>query len=394
MGSTTWFGLILLLGLLGGEVAKKFRFLPRIFGYIAVGFLIGPAAFNLVEPSVLQQSRLFIDLSLGLVLFAIGRNLDFTWLRRDRSLLWMSLTESGLTFILLFTVLTILGLPWLTAALASTIAIVTSPAVLIMVTYDLNAHGPITRRALMLTSLNNFYALTIFTILLPFAQIHSISILKIMMHICYALFGSAILAAIMFVITQLLANLIGKMPERQFILFTGITILAIGLTRMLHLSTMLTLFILGVAARNFDQHHRLTAINFEALARLFLIIMFVLVGVYLQPRGLWQTMLIVAAFIVVRFAAKSIGVLLFAKASRLTKRQTIATGLALTPLAGVALGMSFTLVDLNPELGSLLVAIVSGALAIMNFIGPIAAQWAFLIVGEAESAAADNKVLI
>ncbi|MBS0350469.1 MAG: cation:proton antiporter [Proteobacteria bacterium] len=394
IGPTTWFGLVLLLGLCGGELAKKIRFLPGIFGYITVGFLIGPQVFNLVEPSILQQSRLFIDISLGLVLFSTGRNLDFSWLRHNRSLLGMSLAESGLTFVLLFTVLIFLKLPLLSAALASTIAMVTSPAVLIMVTSDLNSHGPITRRALMLTSLNNFYALLIFTLLLPFAKSNSWSFFQITWNFIYHLCGAVILAAVMFSITQQLAKLIGKTQEKQFILLTGITILTIGLTHKFHLSTMLTLFVLGVAARNFDLQHRLTAVNFEALARLFLIILFVLVGIYLRPQGISEIILIVAAFIIVRILAKFIGVGLFAKASRLTLRQTFATSLALMPLAGVALGMSFMVIDLNPQLGTLVVTIVSGALAIMNLIGPITAQWAFLLVGEAESVETDKRVLI
>ncbi len=382
VGSTTLFGLILLLGLLGGELVKKIRFLPRIFGYIALGFLIGPGAFNLVNPSILAQSQLFIDIALGLILFEIGRNLDFSWLKHDRYLLKMSLAESGISFFLLFITFFILGLPWLSSALVATIAIVTSPAVLIMVTHDLGAHGPVTRRAMILTSLNNFFGLVIFTILYPFAQFKAIPFLPILLNISYTLLGAIILACIMFTITQLMARLVGKTSEQQFILLVGIIILTIGLARMFHLSTMLTLFIFGVAARNFDWRHRLTTIDFGVLARFFLIILFVLVGIYLQPRGIWQETLAVLAFIVFRFIGKFIGVFLFSKSSRLTPPQTWATGLALMPMSGVALGMSFMLINLDPELGSKLITIILGALALMSIIGPIIAQWAFLIVGE------------
>ena len=385
ISSTVLFSLIVLLGLIGGELVRKIRFLPRVFGYIAMGFIIGPGAFNLIDPSILEQSHLFIDISLGLVLFEIGRYLDFSWLRHDRHLLLMSLTESGMTFILLFAALFILGLPWLSAALVATIAVVTSPAVLIMVTHDLSAHGPVTRRALTLTSLNNLFGLIIFTVLLPFAQLNTTPLPQIFIHIAYHLFGAIVLALIMFAVTLLLARLTGKSSERQFIIFVGMTVLAIGLARMLHLSTMLTLFVFGMVARNFDRRHRLTAVDFGSLARFFLIILFVLSGFYLQPKGLWQETIAVIAFIIVRFAAKLAGVFLFAKPSRLTRQQAWSTGLALMPMAGVALGMSFMLINLNPELGTLLVTIVSASLAILNVIGPILAQWAFLKAGEAAS---------
>jgi len=385
MGSTALFALIILLGLIGGELAGKIRFLPKIFGYIAVGFLIGPGAFNWVDFSILGQTRLFIDISLGLILFEIGRYLDFSWLRYDRYLLPMSLAESGLTFILLFAALLILGLSWLTAALSATIAVVTSPAVLIMVTHDLDTHGPVTRRVLTLTSLNNLFGLIIFTALLPFAQTSITPLPEILGHITYDLLGAIILALIMFVVTLLLARLTGKNNERQFVLLVGMTVLAISLARMFQLSTMLTLFIFGMFARNLDSHHYLSDVNFGAVARFFLIFLFVLTGIYLQPRGIWQETLAVITFIAIRFVGKSIGVFLFAKISRLTQQQAWSTSLALIPMAGVALGMSFMLTNLNPELGTLLVTIVSAALAILNLIGPIIAQWAFLKAGEAKS---------
>lgn len=388
LGSTTLFGLILVTGFLGGELVEKIRFLPRIFGYIAVGFLLGPAGFNVVEVTAIEQNSIFIDISLGLILFEIGRNLDFAWLKHDQSLLWMSLAESGITFILLFSVLSVLGLSILSAALIATIGIITAPAILIMVTQDLNANGPITRRSLILTSLNNFFGLIIFTILFPLTHLDTAPVSKILLHIVYQLLGAFILAVIMFILAQQSARLVGKVSERQFILLAGIAILSIGLARMFHLSTMLTLFILGVSARNFDQKCRLTPVNFDDLARFFLIILFVLIGVYMQPHAIWQEITAVLAFILFRFIGKLAGVLLFAKASRLTLRQACATSLALMPMAGVALGMSFMLINLNPRLGSLLVAIVSGALVIMNILGPVFTQWAFLIAGES----ADNRV--
>lgn len=385
IGSTTLFSLIILLGLIGGELAGKTRFLPKIFGYIAIGFLIGPGAFNWIGSSVLEQSRLFIDISLGLILFEIGRYLDFSWLRHDRSLLRMSLAESSMTFILLFTALLILKLPWLSAALVATIGIVTSPAVLIMVTHDLNTHGSVTRRALTLTSLNNLWGLIIFTTLLPLVKLNIIPLPQIFAQIAYHLFGALILALTMFAVTLFLSQLTGKSTEKQFVLFVGMTVLAIGLARMLHLSTMLTLFIFGMTARNLDLHHRLTAVDFGTVARFFLIILFVLTGAYLQPRGIAQEILAITAFIAIRFVAKFTGIYLFAKAGRLTWQQTWATSLALMPMAGVALGMSFMLINLNPELGSLLMARVSTALAILNLVGPILVQWAFLKAGEAAS---------
>ena len=167
------FGLTLLLGVISGELARRSYYFPKISGYIAVGFLVGPSVFNMVTPSLLSSSRIFIDISLGLILFSLGRHLDIKWLKHDPGILKMSIAESFLTFTCIFTMLIAFKLPWLQAALAATIAIATAPTVVMMIANDLSSKGPVTRRTLILTSLNNLIALIIFTILLPITQVRA-----------------------------------------------------------------------------------------------------------------------------------------------------------------------------------------------------------------------------
>lgn len=383
LNSVTLLGLTLLLGLIGGEVVKRIRFLPQISGYIAVGFIVGSGGFNIVNQSILANAHLFVDISLSLILFELGRHLDFSWMRHDLSILYMSLTESGVTFILIFGVLHFLaGMHILPSALAATIAIATSPAVVMMVAYDLSSEGPVTRRALILTSLNNLYALIIFIILAPMAQPDAILNYNLMTFVLYKLFGSIILGLAIFILIKVIAHLIGKHKENQFVLFVGSVIFAIGFAYTLKFSSMLTLFSLGVAARNLDGQHTLMEINFGWLARLFFILLFVVTGVHLQLQGLWQATWIVLLFIFVRVAAKISGIWLFSKSSRLTKRQSLALSFTLLPMAGVAIGMSNILVGFNPNFDHKLLLIITSAVAILNIAGPVVTQVAFIMTGE------------
>src|SRR3990167_7057692 len=383
LNPVTQFGLILLLGLLGGEVARLSRVFPQISGYIIVGFLVGPNGFNLATPTLLSGSTFFIDIALGLILFDLGRHLDFNWLRHDRGLLPMALTESFLTFTLIFFVLVLFKFPWLPSALAATIATATSPAVVMMVAHDISSEGPITRRTMILTSLNNLFALTLFTILLPITHLKGSTTQIISEHITYRLLGSVILGLSMFIITIALSRLTGKNKESQFILFVGAVALGIGLAISLNLSTMLTLFTLGVAARNFDRHHRLTEVDFGWLARLFFVLLFVVTGVYLKFQGLWQATCVVLAFFFVKISAKIIGVFIFSGASRLTKQQALALSLTLVPMAELAIGMSNRLVYFNPNFSHQLLTIITAAVAVLYILGPIAVQIAFIKTGEA-----------
>jgi len=383
LNSITLLGLTLLLGLIGGEIAKRIRFLPQISGYIAVGFLIGSGGFNIVNQSVLANAHLFIDISLSLILFELGRHLDFSWLRHDLSILYMSFAESGMTFIFIFGVLYFLaGMHVLPSALAATIAIATSPAVVMMVAYDLSAEGPVTRRALILTSLNNLYALILFIILAPMAQPDVLLNYNLVTFIAYRLFGSIILGLAIFILIKFIAHLTGKHKGNQFVLFVGAVIFAIGFAHTIRCSSMLTLFFLGVAARNLDRQHTLMEINFGWLARLFFILLFVVTGVHLQLQELWEATWIVLLFIFVRIVTKISSIWLFSKSSRLTKRQSLALSFTLLPMAGVAIGMSNILIDFNPNFDYRLLLIITAAVVILNIIGPIATQIAFIMTGE------------
>lgn len=379
------FGITLLLGLIGGQLAKLSRFLPVISGYIAVGYVFGPHGFNITTPSLLSTTSIFVDIALGLILFDLGRHLDFHWLKKDCSLLFMSLTESTLTFASIFTLLYFFKFNWLSSALAATIAVATSPAVVMMVAHDISAEGPVTRRTLILTSLNNLFALIIFTILLPVTHIASSPIQVLSEHISYRLFGSVALGILMYGLLNLLARLLGKNKENQLILMVSTVILSIGLTMALNLSTLLALFTIGVAARNFDKENFIMEIDFGFLLRLFFILLFVVTGVYLKLDGLWQATALVLAFITIKITAKFTGVLLFSRPGRLTNSQTIALGFTLMPMAELAIGMSNKLIYFNPDFSQRLLTIISAVVAIFYIIGPIAVQFAFVKSGETAS---------
>lgn len=375
------FGLTLIFGLIGGELARRSRILPIISGYIIVGYLVGPSGFNIVTPSLLDNARIFVDVSLGLILFDLGRHLDFIWLRHDKGLLPMAVTESSLTLILVFIVLLLFQLPVLSAAVGATIAVATSPAVAMLIAHDLSSEGPVTRRTLALTSFNNLYGVILFTLLLPLSLTHN-SYLNLILDALYRLLGSFGLGCLLFLLTKNIAQLIGKRKENQFVLFTGMVIFSIGLATILNLSTMLTLFTLGIGARNFDKQHVLTEVDFGWLARLFFILLFVITGVQLKLIGLWQFTLAVVSFLLTRFLAKSCGIWLFAKASRLTRQQAYALCLTLLPMAEIGIGMTNKITNLHPELGNLLIIIITAAVAILDIIGPITTQFAFISTGE------------
>src|SRR4051812_6934228 len=76
------FGVLLVAGMLGGELARIAR-IPRMVGYVLVGMLLAPLGEAVGLESLLDRARIFVDLALGLVLFDLGRRMDLQWMKRD-----------------------------------------------------------------------------------------------------------------------------------------------------------------------------------------------------------------------------------------------------------------------------------------------------------------------
>ena len=87
------FGILLIVGVLGGQIARRVVHLPAITGYVLAGLIISPAGLALIDAEMLHSANLFLQLAQGLALFEIGRRIDLTWLRRERILLVLSLNE-------------------------------------------------------------------------------------------------------------------------------------------------------------------------------------------------------------------------------------------------------------------------------------------------------------
>lgn len=381
------FGVILLVGLIGGQLAAYTRFLPRISGYLAIGILFGPTALNVLDQSLLLEARVYVDIALGLILFELGRHLDFNWLRHDRWILPMGAAESALTFFFIMLALVLLNVPPVEATLAAAIGIGTSPSIVLLVADELRAEGQVTRRALSLVAINNIIALLLFTALLPLVHRHqSADWLTTIGHPVYLLGGSIALGYLFYGATAQLARFVGKNVAQQFILMLASVILAIGIAKNLNLSIMLTLVTFGVASRNLDPRRIFMEVDFGFVSHIFVVVLFVVTGASLQWEYFDTASWVVLAFVVARVLGKFLGVRLFAVRSRLSSRQATMLGLSLTPLAGVALGLTLSVTDLYPELGAGLAMVVVSAVAVFHIAGPILTQIALIFAGEAADA--------
>ena len=382
------FGLLLLAGVIGGRLAATTRILPAITGYIATGFLLGPGVLNWLDERALADARIFADVSLGIIVFELGRRLDIEWARHDRWLLPTGLAESVVSFAAMAGLLIGLGIDALEAAVMATFGVATAPAVVLLVTRELRADGPVTRRTLWYVALNNIIGILGLVVLLPFVEARVTGTpWTPAARSLWLLAGSFLLGYVAYLVMTQIARVVGKATAPQFILTVSMIIVTVGAAQMLRLSVLLALLVLGICAHNLDRHHRLIDVRFGDAAELFFVVLFVLTGATLRPAQFTHLAWIGIAFVVARFAGKALALLVLRGRAHITGRQATTVALALTPLSGLAIGLTQPIFDVAPEFGGRLAGIVAAGIAILHVLGPIATRYALLRAGEGEAEA-------
>ncbi len=378
------FGLLLLAGLIGGEVAKRALRLPRITGYVLIGMLLGTGGFGLLDEKLISEAWIFVDIALGLILFELGRRLDITWLKKDRWLLATGVLESTLSFAAVYFALVYFGVKPLYAAVAAAIGVSTSPEVVMVVAQELRAEGQVTERALNLVAINNVIAFVSAAMLLSWIHLeYRAGWITIALQPLYMLAGSLGLGYVACMLALLLARWLGKSAERHLVLLLALIAVMVGAARMLDLSVLLALLSFGVMARNLDRRHDLMAVDISRIGQLFFVVLFVVGGAKLHLTEIAAGGVLALVYILARFAGKSVGVLGLTHFSGVRAGSAGLLCIALTPMSGMALAMVQGTADLYPGFGAKLSAIVLSAVLILELLGPLAVQFALKQAGEA-----------
>ncbi|MCB1962412.1 MAG: cation:proton antiporter [Rhodocyclaceae bacterium] len=380
------FGLLMLAGLLGGELAHRSGVLPRITGFIVIGFLLGPSAGGLISYEMLDAAQVFVDVALGLILFQLGRLLDLPLAWRERSLLAAAVAEGGLTFAAIFVVLLQFDIAPMQAAVAAAIGISSSPAVVLLVVRELGAKGPLTERSLMLVAMNNILSFIAYTALLPFIHYaHDAEWQIAIFEPLYVLCVSVLVALGFAWVLLRVAQLLPKEETTQFALLIGMIVGTVGVAKLVNGSMLLSLLALGLLTRNLDRRKHVLPVDFGSGGEVFFVLLFVVAGARLHLEDLASAGFAAVAFVLARFVGKSTGVLVLMRGS-LDLRQSALMGLTLVPMAGMAIGLTQMTSARYPEFAATLSAIVLGAIVILETVGPVVTEFALKRSGEVAAA--------
>ena len=378
------FGVLLLAGLVGGELTRRVLGLPRIVGYVLIGLALGASGIGVIDDNLARGAKVFVDLGLGLLLFELGRRLDFNWLRRDRWLAATAFAECALSFGCIHFALVYFGIPPLHAAVAAAIGMSTSPAVLLLVARELRAEGQVTERALNLVAINSVAAFTVTTMLLSWIHHeYRAGWITVLSHPVYLLAGSLLLGFLVGWTALALARWLGKREELQLVMLLALIVLAVSAAVALKFSLLLTLLAFGVMVKNMDENHDLMPVDVMKVGQMFVVVLFVVTSATLQISELIAGGAIAGVYILARFVGKSVGIMSLAYLSGVRPGSGGLLAIALTPMSALAIVMVHNTANVVPEFGARLATIVLSAVLVLEVIGPLAVQYALRKAGEA-----------
>lgn len=381
------FGLMLIIGALGGYTAHRFSWIPSITGFMAVGFVCGPSGFGLLSQETIVESRILIDIALALILYRLGLSLDIKLLWRSPGLLFISLVESCATFGLVFYVLYLFDMPVTLAALLAAITVSSSPAVLLHVAHEVGAKGVVTESAKTLVALNNLISFFAFSFILS-TMLYSTGSdwATIILQPLYGLLGSLLLGVVLAYGLHAVALKTHQASQYKLALVIGTITAAIGLAHELKLSTLFVPLVVGIVIKSVEREAVISDIQFGAAFELFFIVLFVFAGAGLHLHELIEFAPAVFALVFARSLAKVLGVTAISSLLKKPLNESVPSGLLLVPMAGLAIGLVLTSSSLFPQHATMITAIVLGAVTVFETVGPPIAAYAFRIAGESGKA--------
>lgn len=376
-------GLVFFIAGLCGEVCWMLWRLPRITGYGAVGLIVGPAGLDILDSSLVTEATLLMNIALSLLIFELGSRLSFRWIRTNPWLVITSLTEAMLTFCAVFLLLHLMRFETTIAMIAASIAISTSPTMMVQLKSELKSEGQVTERLLMLAALNSMYAIVIAKLAsVCLRQEYYGNVLATIAEPLYFIVGSVLLAFVLARSCRFLYRRFNIRDEHSFVMLIGLILLALSLITVLKLSITLTMLVAGIIYKNIDDRPQLWPTHFGTAGWLLAVILFLAAPLSFEWKFVAMGGLGALALVVIRFGAKLVSVMAFAKPSGLSVKQAFSLGISLMPMSALAYLLVEETYRLYPDLDPILRAIMQCAIVFLQIFSPLLVHLGFSLSGE------------
>jgi len=405
--ATLALGFLLLAAYLGGEIARRVR-LPRLTGYLLVGFAVGPAWLGLVQREDVEALRFIEEAAVALVGLAAGSELTLDALRRGRVAL-ARLASGTIVFPLLAVSLVVLSVsPWfpltrhqplgdavVVALVLGTLAAASSPAITMAMMSELDAHGPVARALLGITVVKDVAVALLFALVLALGKaLTSAGAMNV------AVAGTAILqllgsAAAGTLLGYALSQYLGLVRRESGVFLVAMAFVAAEVARLTHLETLIIALAAGFYLENFAplESERLRRELKRGSLPVY-VAFFALTGAGLRVgvlADLWPWILLLVGL---RLVGLRYGLLWAGRHSSVTPVLARHGWLAFISQAGMALGLAQLARRAFPEWGVSLETLIVAMIGVHEVAGPICFRTALVRAGEVTEGSHDVEEFV
>ena len=380
---TVQWSLLLALAAAAGHLLQRHTGLPKVVGYSLIGTIAGLMGFSGAAWPLQGVALFLLELGVAVVLFESGGRIPLRWFRHNPMVLLQSLLESVLTAVAVYYVLRWLDVRASVAEGVALIAMAASPAVLSRVIMDTRAAGPVTERAMVLSTLSTFYALTLVSARAGTLHREETNIYATLYPVAVVLGVSFVVGALLALALRTALRFMSPTSENTSILLIALVAAGTALAAHFGGSAPLAALIGGLLLKQLHPRPWAWTKQLGTAASLLTMLMFVLVSV-VAAKAEWNPGVVglVAAVVATRLVAKLVGVSAANWGSGTNWRQAIWTGFAMTPMSSIALLLVSQFVASSMTLGPRIASIAMPAILLMEILGAIIATFAIFKAGE------------
>ena len=380
---TVQWSILLALATAAGHLLNRYTGLPKVVGYSLIGGLAGLAGFSGAAWPLQGIGLFLLELGVAVVLFEAGGRIPLRWFRHNPMVLVQSLAESAFTYLLVHWALQFMGVREVVSESLALLAMAASPAVLSRVAIDTRAAGPVTERALVLSTLSTLYALTVCSARAGMMPRGEAALSNSLYPVLVVLGLSVVVGAVLALTLRTALRVMSPTSENTAILLLALIAACAALAAHFGGSAPLAALLGGILLKQLNPRPWSWPRQMGTASSMLTMLMFVLVSV-VAAQGDWGGPVagLVAALVIARMAAKIAGVALGNVGSGTSWKQAFWVGCAMSPMSSVALLLVSQFVAASGPLGRQIAGIALPAILLMEVLGAMLATLAIYAAGE------------
>lgn len=380
---TVQWSLLLAVAAAAGHLLQRYTGLPKVVGYSVVGAVAGLAGFSGAAWPLQGTALFLLELGVSVVLFESGGRIALRWFRHNPMVLLQSVAESTLTAVAVYYAMRWMGVPVGVAQALGLIAMAASPAVFSRVAIDTRASGPVTERAMVLSTLSVLYALTLVSARAGVMHRSHAELTETLYPVAVVLGVSFVVGAALALALRMALRVMSPTSENTSMLLIALIAAATAMAAHFGGSAPLAALLGGMLLKHLNPRPWAWPHQLGTAASLLLMLTFVLVSV-VAAKADWNPAVasLVAVLVLARGAAKVAGVSAANWRSGTSWRQALWTGCAMSPMSAVALLLVQQFVASSVTLGPRIAGIALPAILLMEVAGAIIATFAIYRAGE------------